>query len=42
MGEKALENEITDTSGFERGGWLEIFELKENAAVQSSAEAFYH
>lgn len=32
-GHKSLANEIADTAGFERAGWLEILEFEEYATV---------
>lgn len=32
-GHKSLANKIADTAGFERAGWLEIFEFEEYATA---------
>ena len=34
-GHKSLANEIADTAGFERAGWLKIFEFEEYATAVS-------
>ena len=32
-GQNSFANEIADSTGFERAGWLEVFEFEENAAA---------